>query len=80
MARYYLHLHECGTVYEDMEGIELSDPDAAAVTAVYAARELMAAEVQAGKLCLSCFIAVHDETGRQIVKVPFAEAVDLTGL
>jgi hypothetical protein len=40
----------------------------------------MAAEVQAGRLCLSCRIEVTDEDQALIVGVPFKEALAITGL
>ncbi len=80
MARYYMHLHECGSVCEDLEGRELASPAVATAQAVRAARELMAAEVQAGQLCLSCYIAIHEEGGSEIARVRFSDAIRLSGV
>jgi hypothetical protein len=40
----------------------------------------MCAEVTEGKLCLACYIEVHDETGDVVMTVPFKEAVTVTGV
>jgi hypothetical protein len=80
IGRYFFHLHECGTVIPDEEGRELAGHDAVRQAALAAARDLMAAEVQAGRLCLGCCIQVTDESGRVAVTVNFREALTLSGL
>jgi len=80
MARYYMNLHECGVVTEDLEGVDLPDPSAAAANAMTAARDVMAGEVKGGALCLSCKIVVLDENGRQVAEVSFRDALDVSGL
>jgi hypothetical protein len=80
VARYYLHLHECGTIAQDCEGFDLPGLAEATVVAIDAARDIMAAEVMAGELCLACFIAVEDEGGNEVARIPFRQALRLTGL
>jgi hypothetical protein len=80
MARYFFHLHECGTVIVDKEGAELADLVAVRDRALRAARDVMAAEVLQGKLCLGCCIVVEDGGYNEVLRVPFRDAVDVTGL
>jgi antirestriction protein ArdC len=80
MARYFFNLHECGTVSDDPEGMERADLDHVRQEALRAAREVMCAEVNEGRLCLSCHIEVKDEDGAVVLLLPFAEALTITGL
>ena len=79
MPRYFFHLHECGTVIEDDEGIELPDLESARGRAIADARDVMAAEVQTGRLCLGCAIRIHDAHGALVETVAFREAVIVSG-
>lgn len=77
MPRYFFHLHDCGALLPDEEGREFPDLEAAVHMAKIEARELLAAEVNEGKLCLGCQIEVVEEnTGRTII-VPFSATVQL---
>jgi hypothetical protein len=78
--RFFFNLHECGPPVHDEEGRELPDAAAARDHALKDARSVMASEVQAGRLCLSCRIDVVDESQRPILSVSFKEAVEVTGL
>ncbi|WP_242146181.1 MULTISPECIES: hypothetical protein [unclassified Sphingomonas] len=80
MARYYMNLHECGVVTEDLEGVDLPDASAAAANAMIAARDVMAGEVKSGALCLSCKIVVLDKDGHQVAEVYFRDALNVSGL
>ena len=80
MRRYFFHLHECGTVTQDLEGQEFESIEAARVAALQTARGIMAGEIEAGRLCLLCHIHIHDAEGTLLLKVPFKEAVIVTGL
>ena len=80
VARYFFHLHECGTLLSDEEGQELADAGAARNQAMKEARSVMSSEVQAGKLCLSCCIEVVDEAQRPVLTLPFKEALEVSGL
>lgn len=77
MPRYHFHLHECGQIISDDEGIDLPDVAAAHEEAVTSARELIAAEVQQGRLCLRCRIEVVDEQQRPVLVLPFTDAVEV---
>ena len=80
MERYFFDLSECGTTLLDEEGVVLDDLDAAHDQAVLAARDVMCGEVRFGRLCLGCSIDVRDAGGRQVLVLPFRDAVAVTGL
>jgi hypothetical protein len=80
MARYFLHLHECGTVYADAVGVELTSDQEARAAATAAARDVMSHEVKRGQLCMSCFIRITDQNDREIERVTFKDAVQLSGV
>jgi hypothetical protein len=75
--RFYFDLHECGKLIPDDEGRELPDIDAARADAVMEARTIMAAEVQEGRLCLTCHIDVLDQNRRPFLTLPFEQALEL---
>ena len=79
MPRFYMHLNECGKVTPDPAGMTLDDCAAARAEALKAAREIMCAEIAEGRLCLGCQIDVTDEAGEVVIRVPFREAVMITG-
>ena len=80
MALYFFHLHECGTATLDHDGLDRNSLEDVRAEALRAAREVMCAEVAEGKLCLACYIEVHDEAGGVVMTVPFKEAVAVTGI
>lgn len=80
MDRFFLHLHECGTLVEDEEGRDLPDAAAARDAAIKEARHVMSDEVLHGRLCLSCCIVIEDAEHVEIGRVPFKDAVVLSGL
>lgn len=80
MAHYFFNLHECGKGTLDPLGMECASVDAARVEALRAAREVMCAEVNEGRLCLSCHLEVLDAQGAQVLFLPFREALEITGI
>jgi hypothetical protein len=80
MARYHFHLHECGTVITDDEGLDKPDLESVRFEALMSAGEIMSNEVKKGKLCLSCHIEVEDEAGQVVLTLPFKEAVQVSGV
>lgn len=80
MPRFYFHLEMCGQAYPDHEGRSFPDLEHARASAVLDARDLMAGEVKAGRLCFSCRIDIADEQGAVVLTLPFHEAVELSGL
>lgn len=80
MARFYFQLHECGTLVADEEGRELPDLAAARMAAIADARQVMSSEVLDGRLCLSCCMVIEDAGHHEVSRVPFRDALALTGL
>lgn len=79
MTQFLFHLDECGDITLDEEGVDLPDIGSAMAAAREAARAIMAAEVGAGHLCLSCHIRIEDGAGRPIATVPFRNALEISG-
>lgn len=80
MQKYFFTLNECGKVLLDEEGVLLSSIDEARERAATQARAIMRAEVEEGRLCMSCKIDVSDDKGALVFSLPFKDAVKLTGL
>lgn len=74
--RYHFHVAAGGEMLLDEEGREMSEPDMREA-ALKGARSLIAEDVRAGRLDLSGRIEVVDEYGRQVLVVPFRDAVAL---
>jgi hypothetical protein len=80
MDRYYLHLHECGTVLEDLEGRECASLQEVTDLAIENARDVMMGELRSGRLCLGCFISITNSAREEVGRVNFRDAVAITGL
>lgn len=80
MPRYFFDFHECGRHYPDEEGRLLGDRRMIHAVALHEARQLMAAEVQEGRLCLSCRIEVLDEDRRPVMAISFKDALEVKGI
>lgn len=77
MPNYLFHLHDCGKLIPDEEGREFTTLDKAVEQARLDARELLAAEVKEGKLCLGCHIEVVEQGTGVTIIVPFSASVQL---
>ena len=80
VMRYFFNLHECGQITFDEDGVNHTDIGSVRLSAIQAARDIMAAEVKDGQLCLSCHIEVFDTDGHQVLNPPFKDAIGVTGL
>lgn len=80
MSLLHMHIHHCGMLARDEEGLELPNLETARREAVAGARSIMVDELRKGQLCLACHIEIEDSDGRLLATVPFREAVTLTGL
>lgn len=80
MPKFYMDLHECGLIIADEHGFEFSNAEAARTAALAAARSIMAAQVQEGRLCLDCRIEVRDADRRSVMTLPFRSAIELSGV
>jgi hypothetical protein len=75
MPRFYLHIREQDDFIEDIEGQDFVDLESARTEAVAAARDLLAAKVQAGEMVDGQRFEICDESGRALTTVPFQEAL-----
>ena len=78
MPRFYLHLFEGDLRFDDPEGIEVSDPEAARRAAIHGLRDTICSGIWNGELDLGCCIAVEDEGRHEVDRVRFADAVRIT--
>ncbi len=78
MSHYFFNLHECGTVVHDDEGRDL-DEAALRESAIRDARFILSSEILNGAICLDCCIVIEDEQRREVMRVPFREAVTIGG-
>lgn len=78
MTRFYFNLDECGTTLEDVEGREYSTLEQAMAAAIDSARDVMAGEIRAGRLCLGCCIRIIDDDGKEVGCIAFNEAVEVS--
>lgn len=79
MARFFFHLHECGNITPDEDGVDRPDLESVRQDALKAVREVMCAEVREGRLCLSCHIEVLDADGTRVLMLPFKDAIEISG-
>ena len=70
-----MHISDGNDFVEDEEGRELPDDATAREEAVAAARDVMAGDLRDGRLNLTSFIEVEDETHKLLFTITFAEAV-----
>ena len=76
MPRYFLHLRDSVDEVLDPEGIEMPR-EAIAGVALAQARDCMAGDVKSGRLDLHYRIDVHDEAGKVVHSMPFADALEV---
>lgn len=76
MPRYYRHIRQGDRHIEDPDGIELPDLDAARAEAITGVRDLLAEAIRKGEDdWLGDAIVIADETGRELMTIPFIEAL-----
>jgi hypothetical protein len=79
VPRFYLELYNGHGWLDGAEPAEFADYDAAHAFALYSIRDLVSAEVREGKpVELGHFIAICDDAGCELRRVPFREAVAFT--
>jgi hypothetical protein len=76
MTCYYFHLHDHGRLFEDVEGDDLPDDNAAREYALLNARDALCTRSISVREWLGLSYEVKDDTGRLVGVVPFAEAID----
>jgi hypothetical protein len=80
MPRFYFHIGDGHGFIEDEEGLDLVDEASARRNAVAAARDLMASDLRQGRLDLTSFIEVEDDSHRLLFTLTFAEAVTVNSI
>jgi hypothetical protein len=78
--RYFFNLREYGKITLGEDGVDHTDIGSVRLSAIRAAKDIMAAEVRGGQLCLSCHMEVFDAEGHQVLKLPFKDAIGVSGL
>lgn len=77
MARYHFHVLNGLGLTADDEGRELADLDIARDEAIKGARSIVSEEAKEGRVDLRGKIDVADPSGRVLLTVTFAEAVEV---
>lgn len=77
MRRFYFNLRNGQGYLRDEEGTELADAQAARHHAITAIRGLLSAEVSEGHLDMRGYIEVTDESGGELLRLPFSDAVEV---
>ena len=73
MPRYYFHFESHGVRLRDDVGIALPDAEAAWYQAVRSAQDLIRAEKSLGCSFLEQLVAIEDDQGAPVDKVPLEE-------
>lgn len=76
MARFHFHIKN-DIDAPDEEGLEFANLAAAHLQAMDYARDLAAAAVRQGRLDLKHRIEIEDDTGKVLMTVTFADAIEL---
>jgi hypothetical protein len=76
MPRYFFDLCDGNGLLTDGEGLEFADMYAMRTEALSSVRSLLASDIVAGVgVNLAHFLAVRDESGREVHRVPFRDAL-----
>lgn len=76
MPRYFLHLRDHGTLFKDVEGVELPDEHAVREEAVLTARDHLRVSGTSVRDWLGRTYEIVDEDERFVMAVPFPDALD----
>lgn len=77
MPRFFFHVYD-DVVVRDDEGLVLPDRDAARAAALSGARAMICDQVRSGRVYLAHRIEVEDETGAQVLVLPFGDAIEIS--
>ena len=75
MPRFFLHVRDADELFEDLEGGDLADLDAARSEASAAAREIVAEALRAGKPADGRRFEIADGAGRVLATVRFRDVL-----
>jgi hypothetical protein len=73
-----MHISDGTGFIEDEEGRDLPDDQTARAEAIAAARDIMAADLRDGRLDLTSFIEVEDESQDLLFTISFGDVVNVT--
>ena len=79
MPVYYFHLRDGDDILLDPDGRALEGPEAVAQCALAEARALISDEARLGRIRLDQRIEVEDSEGRVVHRLPFEQAVEISG-
>lgn len=79
MPLYFFHLRDGDDILLDPDGRVLEGPEAIAQRALAEARALISEEARLGRIRLDQRIDVEDAGGQVVHRLPFDEAVEITG-
>jgi hypothetical protein len=79
MPVYFFHLRDGDDILLDPDGRALSGPEVIAECALAEARALIGEEARLGRIRLDQRIEVEDADGRVIHRLPFNEAIEISG-
>ncbi|WP_107955708.1 DUF6894 family protein [Sphingomonas faeni] len=79
MQRYFVNLIEHGLRITDDDGFLASGLEVARQMAVAGAREMMAADILLGKLCLSTSIEILDQNRDVLEQLQFKDLIRVSG-
>jgi hypothetical protein len=79
MPRYYFHFESKGHRVRDEVGLALPDAEAAFYQAVRSARDLIRAETTLGAVWEDQSVAIEDEKGLPVDRLPLTEIANFAG-
>ena len=77
MPTYFFYLDEDGFLVRDDEGQDLLNVGEAHARAIKSARDVLAAEILAGRWPSTWKVHVEDAGGRRLLTVPFLDAFEV---
>lgn len=78
MPRFYFHLCSGPEFIEDDDGLELVDAEAARTSAISGLRDILAGDLQHGRLNTASYIEIEDEQHDLIGTVSFEDVVKIS--
>ncbi|HZG07545.1 MAG TPA: hypothetical protein VEZ70_01035 [Allosphingosinicella sp.] len=79
MPRYFFHFENCGVQLRDKVGLSLPDAEAAWYQAVRSVRDLIRAEGTIGCGYDGQAVAIEDDSGFPVDRLPFGEIAGFAG-
>lgn len=77
MPHFYFHVFNGTGETHDDEGVDLPDLDSARMKALFSIRSILREEIRGGLLDFGGVVRIMDGSGRLLLEVPFATAVEV---